>query len=80
MFTFDSFSIAGGKGHTTSFVDGSDGVYISRLTEGGIAHRDGKIQVGDRIVAVCHGLILIINLLPLIWLLYRSHILIISTD
>lgn len=49
-----SFSIAGGKGHTSSFVDGSDGVYISRLTEGGIAQRDGKIQVGDRIVAVCY--------------------------
>lgn len=45
------FSIAGGKGHA-SFVDGSDGVYISRITDGGIAHRDGKIQVGDRIVAV----------------------------
>lgn len=45
------FSIAGGKGHAP-FVDGSDGIFISRLTEGGIAHRDGKIQVGDRVVAV----------------------------
>jgi protein scribble len=51
-FFFLRFSIAGGKGHT-SFVDGSDGIYVSRLTEGGIAQRDGKIQVGDRIVAVC---------------------------
>lgn len=45
------FSIAGGKGHAP-FVDGSDGIFISRLTDGGIAHRDGKIQVGDRVVAV----------------------------
>lgn len=45
------FSIAGGQGHAP-FVAGSDGIYISRLTEGGIAQRDGKIQVGDRVVAV----------------------------
>lgn len=64
------FSIAGGKGHTSSFVDGSDGVYISRLTDGGIAQRDGKIQVGDRIVAVCHYYF---NK-PFIWLLH-NHLL-----
>lgn len=46
------FSIAGGKGHT-KFVDDSEGIFISRLTEGGIAEKDGKVQVGDRIVAVC---------------------------
>lgn len=45
------FSIAGGKGHTP-FTEGSDGIFISRLTEGGIAQRDGKIQVGDKVVAV----------------------------
>ena len=45
------FSIAGGQGHAP-FVDGSDGIYISRITEGGIAQRDGKIQVGDRVIAV----------------------------
>lgn len=45
------FSIAGGKGHAP-FVVGSDGIYISRLTEGGIAQRDGKIQVGDKVIAV----------------------------
>lgn len=48
------FSIAGGKGHAP-FVDGSDGIFISRLTEGGIAQRDGKIQVGDKVVAVSVG-------------------------
>lgn len=46
------FSIAGGKGHT-KFVDDSEGIFISRLTEGGIAEKDGKVQVGDRMVAVC---------------------------
>lgn len=45
------FSIAGGKG-SPPFKDGSDGIYISRLSEGGLAHRDGKIGVGDRVLAV----------------------------
>lgn len=45
------FSIAGGQGHAP-FVTGSDGIFISRITEGGIAQRDGKIQVGDRVIAV----------------------------
>lgn len=46
------FSIAGGKGHT-QFAEDTDGIFISRITEGGIAEKDGKVQVGDRIVAVC---------------------------
>lgn len=45
------FSIAGGKG-SPPFKDGSDGIYISRITEGGLAHRDGKILVGDRVLVV----------------------------
>ncbi|XP_049534430.1 protein lap4 isoform X3 [Anopheles darlingi] len=45
------FSIAGGKGHVP-FKDGSEGIYISRLTEGGVAHKDGKILVGDRVLAI----------------------------
>lgn len=45
------FSIAGGKGHAP-FVDGNDGIFISRITEGGAAHKDGKILVGDRVIAV----------------------------
>lgn len=46
------FSIAGGKG-SPPFKDGSDGIYISRITEGGLAHRDGKILVGDKVLVVC---------------------------
>ena len=45
------FSIAGGKGHAP-FVDGSDGIFISRISEGGVAHKDGKILVGDKVIAV----------------------------
>lgn len=47
------FSIAGGRG-SPPFKDGSDGIYISRVTDGGLAHRDGKILVGDRVLAVCN--------------------------
>lgn len=45
------FSIAGGKG-SPPFKDGSDGIYISRVTPGGLAHRDGKIVVGDKVLVV----------------------------
>ena len=48
------FSIAGGKGHTP-FKDGSEGVYVSRITDGGVAQKDGKILVGDRVLAVSLG-------------------------
>lgn len=51
------FSIAGGKGHAP-FRDDCDGIFISRITEGGIAERDGKLAVGDRVtlVSVSRGL------------------------
>ncbi|XP_055602053.1 protein lap4-like isoform X7 [Uranotaenia lowii] len=45
------FSIAGGKGHAP-FKHGSEGIYISRITEGGVAHKDGKVLVGDRVLAI----------------------------
>lgn len=45
------FSIAGGKG-SPSFKDTSEGIYISRITDGGLAHRDGKILVGDKVLVV----------------------------
>ncbi|XP_055616759.1 protein lap4-like isoform X10 [Toxorhynchites rutilus septentrionalis] len=45
------FSIAGGKGHAP-FKDGSEGIYISKITENGVAHKDGKILVGDRVLAI----------------------------
>lgn len=27
-------------------------IYISRITEGGVADRNGKLQVGDKVVSV----------------------------
>ncbi|GAB0093092.1 protein lap4 [Sergentomyia squamirostris] len=45
------FSIAGGRG-SPPYKDGSDGIYISRLTDGGLAHKDGKIMIGDRVLAI----------------------------
>lgn len=53
------FSIAGGKS-SPPFKDGSDGIYISRLTEGGLAHRDGKILVGDKVLVVSNFTIIIL--------------------
>ncbi|XP_065213379.1 protein lap4 [Planococcus citri] len=44
------FSIAGGKG--SPFKDNSEGIYVSRITEGGVAEKDGKLQVGDRILSI----------------------------
>ena len=45
------FSISGGKGKE-QFIEGDDSVYISKVAEAGPAHRDGKIQVGDKLVQV----------------------------
>lgn len=45
------FSIAGGKG-SPSFKESAEGVFISRVTDGGLAHRDGKILVGDQVLVV----------------------------
>lgn len=51
------FSIAGGKG-SPPFKDDSDGIYISRITDGGLAHRDGKILIGDKVLVVCPSIFL----------------------
>lgn len=45
------FSIAGGRG-SQPFKANSDAIYISRITEGGVAHKDGKLAVGDRVVSI----------------------------
>ncbi|XP_047097531.1 protein lap4 isoform X2 [Schistocerca piceifrons] len=45
------FSIAGGKG-SPPYKDSSDAIYISRITEGGAAERDGKLMVGDRVMSI----------------------------
>ncbi|XP_057326673.1 protein lap4 isoform X4 [Microplitis mediator] len=45
------FSIAGGKG-SLPFKDNTDAIFISRITDGGVAQRDGKLLVGDRVVSI----------------------------
>ncbi|XP_031705694.1 protein scribble homolog isoform X12 [Anarrhichthys ocellatus] len=45
------FSIAGGKG-STAFRTTDTGIYISRIAEGGAAHREGTLHVGDRVMSI----------------------------
>ncbi|XP_046565473.1 protein scribble homolog isoform X3 [Haliotis rubra] len=52
------FSIAGGrgsvpyKGNDSQMYSLLEAIYISRIVEGGTAHNDGKLQVGDRIMSI----------------------------
>ncbi|XP_006612195.1 protein lap4 isoform X8 [Apis dorsata] len=45
------FSIAGGEG-SPPFKDNSDAIYISRITDGGVAQKDGKLLVGDKVISI----------------------------
>ncbi|XP_074415561.1 protein scribble homolog isoform X22 [Zonotrichia albicollis] len=45
------FSIAGGKG-STPYRAGDTGIFISRIADGGAAHRDGILRVGDRVISI----------------------------
>ncbi|XP_076251165.1 scribble planar cell polarity protein isoform X5 [Rhynchophorus ferrugineus] len=45
------FSIAGGKG-SQPFKADSDAIFVSRITDGGVADRDGKLALGDRVVSI----------------------------
>ncbi|XP_057680939.1 protein scribble homolog isoform X3 [Corythoichthys intestinalis] len=45
------FSIAGGKG-STPYRAGDTGIYISRIAEGGAAHRDSTLRIGDRVISI----------------------------
>ncbi|XP_057652665.1 protein lap4-like isoform X18 [Diorhabda carinulata] len=45
------FSIAGGKG-SQPFKADSDAIYVSRITDGGVADRDGKLSVGDKVISI----------------------------
>ncbi|XP_056299123.1 disks large homolog 4-like isoform X2 [Pseudoliparis swirei] len=46
------FSIAGGMGN--QHVPGDNSIYVTKIIEGGAAHRDGRLQIGDKILAVNH--------------------------
>ncbi|CAH2286247.1 scribble homolog [Pelobates cultripes] len=45
------FSIAGGVG-STPYRSGDTAIFISRIAEGGAAHRDGALRVGDRVISI----------------------------
>ena len=45
------FSITGGKG-AEQFVEDSEAVFISKIAEEGPAAKDGKLQVGDKLVQI----------------------------
>ncbi|XP_078137272.1 protein scribble homolog isoform X5 [Sander vitreus] len=45
------FSIAGGKG-STPYRTADTAIYISRIAEGGAAHRDNTLHVGDRVISI----------------------------
>ncbi|XP_060792847.1 disks large homolog 4 isoform X2 [Neoarius graeffei] len=44
------FSIAGGVGN--QHVPGDNSIYVTKIIEGGAAHKDGRLQIGDKILAV----------------------------
>ncbi|XP_066519080.1 disks large homolog 1 isoform X14 [Hoplias malabaricus] len=44
------FSIAGGVGN--QHIPGDNSIYVTKIIEGGAAHKDGRLQVGDKLVAV----------------------------
>lgn len=44
------FSIAGGIGN--QHIPGDNGIYVTKIMEGGAAHVDGRISIGDKLVAV----------------------------
>lgn len=46
------FSIAGGVGN--QHIPGDNSIYVTKIIEGGAAHKDGRLQIGDKILAVGH--------------------------
>uniref|UniRef100_A0A8C8CDP4 Disks large homolog 4-like n=1 Tax=Oncorhynchus tshawytscha TaxID=74940 RepID=A0A8C8CDP4_ONCTS len=44
------FSIAGGVGN--QHIPGDNSIYVTKIIEGGAAHKDQRLQIGDKILAV----------------------------
>ncbi|XP_078522598.1 disks large homolog 1 isoform X8 [Lissotriton helveticus] len=44
------FSIAGGVGN--QHISGDNSIYVTKIIEGGAAHKDGRLQIGDKLLAV----------------------------
>ncbi|XP_055845581.1 disks large 1 tumor suppressor protein isoform X4 [Episyrphus balteatus] len=47
------FSIAGGIGN--QHIPGDNGIYVTKIMEGGAAHVDGRLNIGDKLIAVRHN-------------------------
>ncbi|NWS11393.1 DLG2 protein, partial [Pachyramphus minor] len=54
LFTISSpglgFSIAGGVGN--QHIPGDNSIYVTKIIDGGAAQKDGRLQVGDRLLMV----------------------------
>lgn len=50
LLTGLGFSIAGGAGN--QHIPGDNSIYITKIIEGGAAHKDGRLQIGDKLMAV----------------------------
>ncbi|NXI23976.1 DLG1 protein, partial [Sterrhoptilus dennistouni] len=50
FFSCLGFSIAGGVGN--QHIPGDNSIYVTKIIEGGAAHKDGKLQIGDKLLAV----------------------------
>lgn len=46
------FSIAGGTGN--QHIEGDNGVFITKIIEGGVAESEGSLQVNDKLLKVSH--------------------------
>ncbi|XP_076871131.1 disks large homolog 1 isoform X5 [Brachyhypopomus gauderio] len=44
------FSIAGGV--ENQHIPGDNSIYVTKIIEGGAAHKDGRLQIGDKLIAV----------------------------
>lgn len=64
------FSIAGGVGN--QHVPGDNSIYVTKIIEGGAAHKDGRLQIGDKLVAVRNSHH--IHLFPLSLSFYYSNV------
>lgn len=51
------FSIAGGVGN--QHIPGDNGIYVTKVMAGGAAHQDGRLRVGDKLLAVKNTVVII---------------------
>lgn len=62
------FSIAGGIGN--QHIPGDNGIYVTKVMDGGAAQVDGRLAVGDKLVAVRDAVVSVIFLILLLETLF----------